>query len=486
MMPAGIPSSTGPAALDVRLQASEDGVAPGTKKERREMSTPSQVLAATDGSAALRSRRIAVIGGGSAYMPGVIRGLLHRTADLQDTQLALYDIDQEHAELMARLGNRMAEARGASLAVTANESAEAAVTGSDFVFTSFRPGGLASRHLDETLPLAHGLVGQETVGPGGLFMSFRSIPILLELASLRDRLAPEAWIINYTNPTSIVTGAVVRHGSGRILGLCDQSAADTSLWASILDIEGAELEADWVGTNHATAATRVRIGGKDATDFITQRLAALDPRGMSDARSRHLAWLGENLGVLVNSYLRYYFFHDEIVLSLRESSQTRAQQIAEFLPGLYEDFRQQADKRAPDPSRRRGGGDHGEFAIDVMCAIAGDEKRRFIINTVNNGAISGLPDEAIVEVPCTVGSAGATPLPMGAIPRPVRGLIEAIAAYEDLAVDAATAGDRGLALQALLAHPFTRDASAAEALLDDALGAHQEHLPQFSSRIAGR
>lgn len=449
------------------------------------MSTPTEALAPTHGPS-LRNRRIAVIGGGSAYMPGVVRGLLHRIADLENTELALYDIDHSHVEIIASLGSRMANARGASLSLSVAGSAEEAIVGADFVFTTFRPGGFDSRHLDETLPLGYGLVGQETVAPGGFFMACRSVPIVLELARIRDRVAPDAWIINYTNPTSIVTGAVIRHASGRILGLCDQSVPDAALWARLLNLEVADLEIDWVGTNHATAAARVRIAGEDATDLVAERLAGLDPRRESNVTSRYLAWLGRHLGVLVNSYLRYYYFHDEIVDSLRKEPRTRAQEIAEFLPSLYENFTQQAREPMPDPSRRRGGGDHGEFAIDVMCSIAGDEQRRFIINTVNDGAISDLRDDAIVEVPCIVGAHGATPMTMGALPRPARGLIETVAAYEDLAVDAATSGDRRLALQALLAHPLVRDASAAEALLDDALAAYEDQLPQFAASGNGR
>lgn len=444
------------------------------------MSTPTESLAPTHASS-LRDRRIAVIGGGSAYMPGVVRGLLHRIADLENTVLVLYDIDRPHADIIATLGSQMAKARAASLSISVAESAEEAIAGSDFVFTTFRPGGFESRHLDETLPLAYGLVGQETVAPGGFFMACRSVPIVLELARIRDRMAPDAWIINYTNPTSIVTGAVVRHESGRILGLCDQSVPDAALWARLLGLNVADLEIDWIGTNHATAAARVRIAGEDATDLVAGRLAALDPRGESEATPRYLAWLGRQLGLLVNSYLRYYYFHDEIVDALRKEPRTRAQQIAEFLPSLYENFTEQAQQPAPDPSRWRGGGDHGEFAIDVMCSIAGDERRRFIINTINEGAIADLPDDAIVEVPCIVGAHGATPLPMGSLPRATRGLIQTVAAYEDLAIDAATSGDRRLALQALLAHPLVRDASAAEALLDDALAAHKIQLPQFAA-----
>jgi 6-phospho-beta-glucosidase len=414
-------------------------------------------------------------------MPGVFRGLLHRKTDLNGTEVVLYDIDPQHAGLMSRLGNRMAEAAGAGVRVETAPTLEAVIDGSDFIFTTFRPGGFRARHLDERLPLSRGIVGQETCGPGGFFMACRSVPILLHIAEVRDAVAPNAWIVNYTNPTSIVTAAVHRYAGGRILGLCDQNAVDSALWSQMLDIDLTGAEIDWVGTNHVTAAKSVRLRNEDITSAISRRLEELEPEQFPDTASQQLAWLGRRLGLLVNSYLRYYFFHDAVARQLQGQPTTRAEDILATLPRLYEDFRIQAEQPAPDPSRERGGGDHGEFAVDVMCAVAGDESTRYIMNTPNNGAISDLADDAVVEVSCRVDQNGAHTMPAGVLPRAVKGLIQAIAAYEDIAVDAAARGDRRLALQALMAHPFVREATEAAQLLDEGLRTHQEFLPQFTA-----
>jgi 6-phospho-beta-glucosidase len=442
-------------------------------------------------SAAL-GRKIAVIGGGSAFVPGVFRGLLERAADLPDSEVILYDEASDHdyipvsarrVAINLRLGQRMMAAAGSSIVVRAETDLRRALSGADFIFTTFRPGGYAARHLDEAIPLRHGIVGQETAGPGGFFMACRSVPVLLRLAELRDQVAPLAWIVNYTNPTSIVTAAVERYGSGRIVGMCDQSNVDDARWVRLLRLADGALEVDWMGLNHATWAHRVRLDGTDISELVAERLPEVMPEREEDEVISQTAWLGRAFGLLVNSYLHYYFFHDEIVASLRAKSTTRAEDLMARLPALYENFAAEAEREVPDPSTERGGrGQHGRMAVDVICALSGDEQRRVIANTVNRGAVSDLPDDAIVEVPCLMGAQGATPIAMGALPPAVRGLTAAVESYERLAAEAAATGDRRVALQALLVHPFVRSTAAAEAILDEGLAAHRDLLPQFQPR----
>src|SRR6266540_2649892 len=201
-------------------------------------------------------------------MPGVIRGLLGRAADLAGSQLVLHDLDGGRLDLMRRLAARMIAAAGADLEIRAERELRPALDGADFVFTTFRLGGMRARHLDESIPLRHGVVGQETAGPGGFLMACRSVPVLLEIASVLEETAPRAWIVNYTNPTNIVIDAVLRHSGARIVGLCDQHAGDLELWAGLLGWPAEDLEADWIGLNHATWAERVRLDGRDASAEI--------------------------------------------------------------------------------------------------------------------------------------------------------------------------------------------------------------------------
>lgn len=421
--------------------------------------------------------KVAIVGAGSGYMPGVVRGLLHRADDLAGTELACYDIDAAHLDVMTRLAGAMFAARGADLTVTSHTALPSALDGASYVFTTFRPGGLAARHLDESIPLKHGVVGQETAGPGGFLMALRSVPVLLDIAAAAD---PGAWIVNYTNPTNVVTDAVARHTGARIIGLCDQFIGDTEMWADLLGLPFDGLEADWIGLNHATWAQRVRLDGRELDLPLLLDDLEVPGGGATPWRDpSRMAELAKALGFLPNSYAKYYFFHDQVVDELRAKGTTRAQDILAMLPGYYEQVAAESRKPDPDPSRERGGGEHGEFAVDVICAMHRDEGRRMIVNTRNNGAVSSLDDDAIVEVPALVGRSGPVPLTMGPLPGPVRGLTQAIHAYERLAADAAVTGDRRTALQALMAHPFVRSKHTAEKILDEGLAAHRDHLPQF-------
>ncbi|CND54653.1 6-phospho-beta-glucosidase [Mycobacterium tuberculosis] len=421
--------------------------------------------------------RIAIVGAGSGYLPGVIRGLLHRADDLAGTELACYDIDAAHLDVMTRLARNMFAARGAAFTVSSHTALKEALDGASYVFTTFRPGGLAARHLDESIPLKHGVVGQETAGPGGFLMALRSVPVLLDVAAEAD---PGAWIVNYTNPTNVVTDAVARHTGARIIGLCDQYIGDTEMWADLLGLPSDGLEADWIGLNHATWAERLRLDGRELDLPLLLDDLKIPGGGATPWRDpSRMAELAKTLGFLPNSYAKYYFFHDEVVAELRAKGTTRAQDILAMLPGYYEQVAAESYKPDPDPSRERGGGEHGEFAVDVICALHRDEGRRMILNTRNNGAIPSLDADAIVEVPSLVGRSGPVPLTMGPLPGPVRGLTQAIHAYERLASDAAVTGDRRTALQALMAHPFVRSKHTAEKILDEGLAAHRDHLPQF-------
>ncbi|MFI0447213.1 glycoside hydrolase family 4 [Actinomadura sp. 6N118] len=427
--------------------------------------------------------KIAIIGAGSGYMPGVIRGLLHRADDLAGAELAFHDIDAGNLALMARLATNMFTARSATtepatFTITTHTDLKPALDGAAYILTTFRPGGMAARHLDESIPLKHGVVGQETAGPGGFMMACRSIPVLLEIAAHAE---PSAWIVNYTNPTNIVTDAVTRNTGIRIIGLCDQFVGDTEMWAQLLGLPYERLEVDWIGLNHATWAERVRLDGKEID--LPALLGDLEIPGGGATPWRdpsRMAELAKALGFLPNSYSKYYFFHDQVVEELRAKGTTRSEDIQAMLPRFFAQIAEESTKPDPDPSRERGGGKHGEFAIDVICTLHRNESRRVIVNTTNNGAISSLPPEAIVEVPSLLTAAGPVPLAQGPLPRAVRGLTQSIHEYERLASDAAVTGSRQLALQALMAHPFVTSKKTAEKILDEGLAAHRAHLPQFS------
>jgi len=425
----------------------------------------------------LSANRIAVVGGGSAYLPGVVKGMIQRGEALAGSEVVLYDTDPTANGIICRLARRMVEAAAVEITVRSADTLVAALDGADFVFTTFRPGGMAARAADERIPLRYGVVGQETAGPGGFLMACRSIPVLLEVASLLERWAPSAWIVNYTNPTNIVTDAVSRFGWERIVGLCDQHVADLEEWRRLLALGSGRIEADWVGLNHATFAREIRCDGVVVED-LGERLARLDPGAMERDDAR-LVRIAQTLDLLPNSYARYYFFHDEIAAELVAAPETRGDVLAAALPSYYAAYEEAAQAAVPEPTKSRGGDGHGELAVDTICAIANDEGRRLIVNTRNGSALADLPGTAIVEVPAVVGRSGPKPLAMGGVPSPVRGLVAAIHEYEWVAAEAAATGSRARALRALVLHPFVRSLEVAERILDDGLAYHAAALPQF-------
>jgi len=409
--------------------------------------------------------RIAIIGGGSAYMPGLAFSFARESERFAGASLVLHDIDPEALDVQARLTASILRARAAALEVAATTELDRALDGADFVLTTFRPGGLDARHRDESIPPEYGVIGQETTGPGGLAMAMRSIPALLEIAAGMRRAAPGALMLNYTNPVQLVTDALVRHGGIDVLGLCDQHRGEIAFLAGLIGADPHEMETDIWGTNHLTWTRAVRVSGEDVTARVFGRLAALDPAAVDDYW-RPVVRLFPLYGLIPSRYLGYYAMHDEALERYRRSGRTRAQEIMEELPAIEASYRNQADSADPRPLGGRFSEEHGDFAVGVMAAALSGEPSRFVVNVPNHGAIDGLPYDAIVEMPCTLRGREIERRRMGPMPEQVAGLVRQMTAHARLASEAAVTGDRHIALQSLMAHPLVNDIAAAEAMLE--------------------
>jgi 6-phospho-beta-glucosidase len=409
--------------------------------------------------------RIAIIGGGSAYMPGLAFSFARESERFAGASLVLHDIDPGALDVQARLTTSILRARAAPLEVAATTELDRALDGADFVLTTFRPGGLGARHRDESIPPEYGVIGQETTGPGGLAMAMRSIPALLEIAAGMRRAAPGALLLNYTNPVQLVTDAVVRHGGVDVLGLCDQHRGEIAFLAGLIGADPHEMETDIWGTNHLTWTRAVRVRGEDVTAQVFERLAALDAAEVDDYW-RPVVRLFPLYGLIPSRYLGYYAMHDEALERYRRSGRTRAQEIMEELAAIQASYRDQADSADPRPLGGRFSEEHGDFAVGVMAAVLSGEPSRFVVNVPNDGAIDGLPDDAIVEVPCALRGREIERYRMGPMPEQVAGLVRQMTAHARLGSEAAVTGDRRLALQALMAHPLVNDIAAAEAMLE--------------------
>jgi 6-phospho-beta-glucosidase len=431
--------------------------------------------------------RIVVIGGGSAYMPGIAFGIVHAHGSLAEATVVLQDIDADAMDLQRRLSEGILRSRGAGdVRVEAQADRLRAMEGADVVLAAFRPGGLEARRLDERIAVDHGVLGQETAGPGGFAMALRSVPIVVEIAEeLRKVGADGAILLNYTNPVQIVSEAMARFGPDvPFLGLCDQTAGEEAFLARLLGVDAALVELDTAGTNHMTFTRAVRVDGRDVTPDLWSLLDGIDLDGLHTDDERHIVRLFRVLRRIPSEYMQYFFFHDEVLGHQRASGRTRADEVLAILPDVLESYRREAGADYPRPSMARASEEHGDFAVQIAAAMLSGADLRVILNLTNEGQVEDLPAGVIVETPAAVHGRAVTPIPQGPLPPEVSGLVRQVAAHAALTAEAALTGDRGLALEALAIHPLVRSLDQAEAMLDAYLTAHAAYLPRFGRSSA--
>lgn len=423
--------------------------------------------------------KVVYIGGGSAYAPGVLRAFIAAPQVYGGAEIALVDLDETNLDVVKRIGEKVARAAGVDLRITATTDRRAALQGADFVLTSFRAGGFQARALDERIPLKYGVIGQETVGPGGFFFALRSLRVMRDLCAEMEEICPNAWLINYANPTNIVGEAVSRFSRVKVLALCDGGKHDAFHVAEQLGHSAAEVEFMAYGLNHATWSTRFTIAGRDGVEMMARD----HDRVMNDPRvpnkTKRMFRLAMRYGRLPNEYLQYYYFPEETLKEAQASSMTRAEVIMSELPRIYAHYREQAAREEPHLALQRGGSGFGEFAVDVITAVACDSGRVEMLNVPNRGALPNLASERVAEVPCRIDRQGATPLAQGEIPGEIRGLINALAEYQALTAYAGWhANGREAAVKALAANPLVwkLDAERIEAMYDEMAQAHREWL----------
>ena len=420
--------------------------------------------------------KIAIIGGGSAYAPGLLYAFIQAAASFQGAELALMDLSAENVALVAQLGRNMAAAAGAELDVTATTDRSAAIAGADYVLTTFRQGGFQARHLDESIPLKHGVIGQETIGPGGFFFALRTLPVIKSLVAEIERLAPDAVLVNYSNPTQIVAEAVTHFSRVPCISICDQSHDDQKTILHALNLPNAHVILESVGLNHATWSTRFEIDGEDGIGVMMRKLDAVLAREDVTMRTKRQFLLAQAYGRLPNSYLQYYYFREETVAEAMAAPRTRAQVIMESLPSYYAHFKEFLSGNTPRLTHVRGGSLFGDMAVDVLRGLVLQDGSIHTLNIPNRRALPGFAQDRIVEVPARLERFGATPLVQEALPADVLGLLRILGDYQWLAADAIWNGDRCTLDRALASDPLVLSLSLAQRLLDEALPAHREYV----------
>jgi 6-phospho-beta-glucosidase len=415
--------------------------------------------------------KLTVVGGGSTYTPELVDGIARLGSVLDVEELALVDPATDRLELVGQLARRMFAREGHPGVVTWTDDLTAGLADAHAVLLQLRVGGQLARRGDETLPLTCGCVGQETTGVGGLAKALRTVPVVLDIAErIRRDAAPDAWIVDFTNPVGIVTRALLDAGH-RAIGLCNVAIGFQRRFAAHLDVEPSRLRLDHVGLNHLTWVRAVHLDGQD----VLPRL--LDEH--LDAIAEDLGLPGSTiatLGMVPSYYLRYYYAHDEVVDEQRVSP-PRADVVAEVERDLLERYADPTLDTKPDELQARGGAFYSEAAVDLLASLAADRGDVQVVNVRNGGLFDHLPDEAVVEVPARITADGAVPEPTAPLQPLLAGLVAHVSAYEELALDAARHGGRERVMRALLAHPLVGQVRLAERLADDVIAVNRDHLP---------
>ncbi|MCX5198252.1 6-phospho-beta-glucosidase [Streptomyces sp. NBC_00249] len=418
--------------------------------------------------------KLAVVGGGSTYTPELVDGFARLRDTLPVTELVLIDPAAERLELIGALARRIFARQGHPGLVTTTSDLDAGVAGADAVLLQLRIGGQAARLQDETWPLECGCVGQETTGAGGLAKALRTVPVVLDIAERVRRAAPDAWIIDFTNPVGIVTRALLRAGH-KAVGLCNVAIGFQRKFAALLEVAPSEVHLDHVGLNHLTWELGVRLGGPDGADVLPRLLAEHGEAVAADLRMPRAVL--DRLGVVPSYYLRYFYAHDAVVRELGEKP-SRAAEVAAMEKELLALYADPALDEKPALLAKRGGAFYSEAAVDLAAALLGDAGPSVqVVNTLNNGTLPFLADDAVVEVQARVDRSGPVPLAAPRLDPLYAGLVAHVGAYEDLALDAALRGGRERVSKALLAHPLVGQYDLAEGLTDRLLAHNKEHLP---------
>jgi 6-phospho-beta-glucosidase len=384
------------------------------------------------------------------------------------------DINPARMETVAGFCRRFARHLGLDVAIETTTDLHRAVAEATFIITQVRVGGNAQRVLDEKIPLKYGIIGQETTGPGGMFKALRTIPVMLEIARAVESATPQAWIINYANPTGLNAEAVQRFSSANFVGLCSGVYFPRDAVVSALGVDGGSVSYDYFGLNHLNFGYNLTIGGRPLTatefDHVAERVY-----GGHTVNSE----LIKNLGVIPSPYLQYFFHRRATVEEARRKEHTRGETVQALEAEIFAAYADPAQVTRPEALAKRGGGGYSEIALEVIDAIHNNRGRRIIVNWANRGAVPSLPADASLEMPCMVDATGVHPLVIPQVPQALWGLVAAVKNYEQLVVEAAVSGDRRVALRALLAHPLVGDYDTAAPLLEEMMQANRDYLPQF-------
>ncbi|MGW5636346.1 6-phospho-beta-glucosidase [Streptomyces sp. NPDC003832] len=438
--------------------------------------------------------RLTILGGGGFRVPLVYGALLDDHAEGRVTEVVLHDLDPDRLAAVTRVLAEQAAPIPDAPRVTTTTNLDEALRGADFVFSAIRVGGLQGRADDERVALAEGVLGQETVGAGGIAYGLRTVPVATDIARRVARLAPDAWVINFTNPAGLVTEAMSRHLGDRVIGICDSPVGLGRRIARVLGVhDPAEAWIDYVGLNHLGWVRGLRVAGHDELPRLLADPALLG--SFEEGRLFGTDWL-RSLGAIPNEYLHYYYFNRETVDAYRRADRTRGAFLRDQQAGFYEEMndpkagalaawdRTRAEREATYMAENRESAGAGEreaddlsggyekVALALMRAIARDERTTLILNVRNRHTLSVLDADAVIEVPCLVDANGAHPVSVDPLPGHATGLVCSVKAVEREVLAAAESGSRATAVKAFALHPLVDSVNVAHRLVEGYTAVH--------------
>ncbi len=433
----------------------------------------------------MRKIKIVVIGGGSGYTPELVRELRDRYQDMPVREIWLVDVEEgkEKLKINFSLCQRILKKKNSHISLYATINRHEALKDADFVLTQFRAGQMASRTIDENIPLKYNSIGQETNGAGEMLYAFRMIPVMIEIVHEMEKLCPKAWLINFANPAGMLSEAVLRYTKWtRIISICNGPLNIVNSIAKALDVSRDRLFVEFVGLNHLIFAKEIYLDGENITDkvieIVNKKEHKVDNPRVSDWDPDFL----RALGMIPISYLQYYWKTPEVLAEEKHAAKTTGSRSIVALKQekkLFEIYKQPDLDVVPPELFQRGGAGYSACACELIYSIYSDRRDIQTINTANRGAITNLDEEDVAEINCVITSKGPIPLTIGKLPASVNGIIQEMKSFEKVACEAAVTGSYEKALLALTINPLVHSDKNAKKILDEMLLADEKYLPQF-------
>ena len=428
--------------------------------------------------------KVTVFGGGSTYTPELVKGFLERVETFPLKELWLMDIDQQRLDIIGEFTRRMVAARGNPFNLVITTDQHAAIADASYVITQLRVGQMKARREDEYLGKRHNLVGQETTGVGGMAKALRTIPVILKIAAdMRSLAAPGAVLVNFTNPSGLVTQALSMYAPDvAAVGVCNVPITAKMTILEMLEnsmgvkIDPSRAELDTLGLNHLSWHRGFILDGEGVWPQVMQ---AFIKELRADPEAEFDPGLVENLQMIPNYYLHYFYYTRRVLAEQEKWPPSRAEEVMELEKDLLRQYADPALTELPPELMRRGGAYYSTMATQLLNAHYNNLGDTHIVNVRHGGAVGGYPPDWVMEMPCRVDKTGFHPIPTRPLPEVCFGLLAQVKSYEKLIAAAAVNGDRNIAYQALLANPLGPQADQAEKVLDDILATNKSYLPYY-------